>query len=190
MEKSFGAVYSYGHSIDNWGLSMFLGVLFFIMGIFVFTQPGNSYLAFSALFGIMVILSGAFELYLGSKATGKSAKGWLIAGGIVEIILGIFLLSIPSLLFSILPFILGFWLLFRGFTTVGIASDMMGYGVRNAGWTMAFGISVIFCAFFILFHPILGVGLVVVWIGISLLFTGLGLIVHAIQLKQIKKELE
>lgn len=76
------------HSIDNWQLSMLLGIIFFIVGIVVFFEPGGTYLALSVLFGIVVILSGAFELYLGTKAPTGSGKGWYIAGGVVEILLG------------------------------------------------------------------------------------------------------
>ena len=68
------------HSIDNWQLSMLLGIIFFIVGIVVFFEPGGTYLALSVLFGIVVILSGAFELYLGTKAPTGSGKGWYIAG--------------------------------------------------------------------------------------------------------------
>ena len=96
------------HSIDNWQLSMLLGIIFFIVGIVVFFEPGGTYLALSVLFGIVVILSGAFELYLGTKAPTGSGKGWYIAGGVVEILLGILLLCTPSMLFTILPFVLGF----------------------------------------------------------------------------------
>lgn len=112
------------HSIDNWQLSMLLGIIFFIVGIVVFFEPGGTYLALSVLFGIVVILSGAFELYLGTKAPTGSGMGWYIAGGVIEILLGILLLCTPSMLFTILPFVLGFWLLFRGFMAVGVASEM------------------------------------------------------------------
>ena len=40
------------------------------------------------------------------------------------------------MLFTILPFVLGFWLLFRGFMAVGVASEMMGVGIKGAGWKM------------------------------------------------------
>lgn len=128
---------------------MLLGIIFFIVGIVVFFEPGGTYLALSVLFGIVVILSGAFELYLGTKAPTGSGKGWYIAGGVVEILLGILLLCTPSMLFTILPFVLGFWLLFRGFMAVGVASEMMGVGIKGAGWTMTLGILVIISAFLV-----------------------------------------
>ena len=166
------------HSIDNWQLSMLLGIIFFIVGIVVFFEPGGTYLALSVLFGIVVILSGAFELYLGTKAPTGSGKGWYIAGGVVEILLGILLLCTPSMLFTILPFVLGFWLLFRGFLAVGVASGTMGVGIL-----------VIISAFLVLFNPIIGVGVVVFWVGLSLLLAGVDLIAHAVTLRRLRKEL-
>ena len=100
---------------------MLLGIIFFIVGIVVFFEPSGTYLALSVLFGNVVILSGAFELYLGTKAHTGSGMGWYIAGGVIESLLGILLLCTPSMLFTILPFVLGFWLLFRGFMAVGVA---------------------------------------------------------------------
>ena len=177
------------HSIDNWQLSMLLGIIFFIVGIVVFFEPGGTYLALSVLFGIVVILSGAFELYLGTKAPPGSGMGWYIAGGVIEILLGILLLCTPSMLFTILPFVLGFWLLFRGFMAVGVASEMMGVGIKGAGWTMTLGILVIISAFLVLFNPIIGVGVVVFWVGLSLLLAGVDLIAHAVTLRRLRKEL-
>ena len=115
--------------------------------------------------------------------------GWYIAGGVIEILLGILLLCTPSMLFTILPFVLGFWLLFRGFMAVGVASETMGVGIKGAGWTMTLGILVIISAFLVLFNPIIGVGVVVFWVGLSLLLAGVDLIAHAVTLRRLRKEL-
>lgn len=189
MATTFDAL-RYRHSINNWWLSMLLGIIFFIVGIIVFFRPGDSYMALSVVFGIMVILSGILEIYLGSNTAGQAGRGWLIAGGVIEILLGILLLSTPSILFTVLPYVLGFWLLFRGFTAIGVASDMSSYGASGSGWTVALGILVIICAFFVLFNPVLGIGVVVVWLGLSLLFAGIELMVHAAHLRRLKKHLE
>lgn len=92
------------------------------------------------------------------------------------------------MLFTILPFVLGFWLLFRGFMAVGVASEMMGVGIKGAGWTMTLGILVIISAFLVLFNPIIGVGVVVFWVGLSLLLAGVDLIAHAVTLRRLRKE--
>ena len=73
--------------------------------------------------------------------------------------------------------------------TVGVASEMMGVGIKGAGWTMTLGILVIISAFLVLFNPIIGVGVVVFWVGLSLLLAGVDLIAHAVTLRRLRKEL-
>lgn len=189
MENTDYDVTRYRTHITRWWLAILLGLFFFIMGIVVFFKPGDSYMALSVIFGIMVILSGIYEIYLGSNSRIQSGRGWLIAAGIVEVLLGTLLWSIPAMLFSVLPFVLGFWLMFRGFTAIGIASDMQDYGVRGAGWTMAIAILVIICAFFVLFNPIIGVGLAVFWLGASLILAGIDMMVHGAHLHRLQKQL-
>ena len=121
MENTDYDVTRYRTHITRWWLAILLGLFFFIMGIVVFFKPGDSYMALSVIFGIMVILSGIYEIYLGSNSRIQSGRGWLIAAGIVEVLLGILLWSIPAMLFSVLPFVLGFWLMFRGFTAIGLS---------------------------------------------------------------------
>lgn len=174
------------HFVTNWRLSMLLGALLSIVGIVVFFEPGGTYLALSVLFGVVIILSGLLEIYLGVKAPAESGRGWLIAGGVIEVLLGILLLCQPVMLFSVLPFVLGFWLLMRGFMSVGLAADMMECKVKGAGWTLTFGILVILGGFLVLFNPVLGAGVLVFWVGFSLLLAGVDLIIHALTLKRLQ----
>lgn len=62
------------HSIDNWQLSMLLGIIFFIVGIVVFFEPGGTYLALSVLFGIVVIL-GRFRTVFGYEGSHRVGHG-------------------------------------------------------------------------------------------------------------------
>ena len=47
---------------------------------------------------------------------------------------------------AVLPFIIAFWLMFRGFASTGYAMDLKRYGTRNWGWYMAFGVLAILCS--------------------------------------------
>ena len=54
---------------------------------------------------------------------------------------------------------------------------------------MTLGILVIISAFLVLFNPIIGIGVVVFWVGLSLLLAGVDLIAHAVTLRQLKKNM-
>lgn len=177
----------YGSAIRSWWAALLLGLVFIAAGVIVFANPGESYLALSLMFGVMVIVSGVIEIYVGAIAPPRSGRGWLIAAGIIELLLGILMMIVPTMLLAILPFVLGFWLMFRGFTMVGLSSDMMDHGVKNAGWILFLAILLILCSFAVLINPVIGIGALVIWLGISLVLAGVVLITYSVYLFRLKK---
>ena len=65
-------------------------------------------------------------------------------------ILGFYLIAYPMLSMEVIPFIIAFWLMFRGFSSVGYAMDLKRYGTRDWGWYVAFGILAVICSLIIL----------------------------------------
>lgn len=180
----------YRNPIRGWWVSLLLGIILFVIGVIVFIHPVQSFLFFAYLFGVTMIVSGVIELYGGIITSAQRGKGWLIAAGAIEILLGITLLLLPNVLLTLLPYILAFWLMFRGFLSIGIASDMMAYGIRGGGWTIFFAILLIVLSFIILINPIIGAGVIVIWMGLSLLAAGISLIAFSIYLLGLKKHLK
>jgi uncharacterized membrane protein HdeD (DUF308 family) len=86
----------------------------------------------------------------------------------------------------ILPFVLGFWLLFRGFSGIGFSFDMKSYGDLNWGWFLIFAIGIIFFAIMILAVPAFGVANIIAWTGLSFVFAGVFRIILAFKLKNWK----
>ena len=187
METVFNEIQ---HSVKNWWASLLLGIVYIIVALWLMFAPLSSYVALSIVFSISMLISGILEiLFAVSNRKGVPSWGWYIVGGIIDVILGIYLIAYPMVSMEVIPFIIAFWLMFRGFTAIGIASDMQDYGVRGAGWTMAIAILVIICAFFVLFNPIIGVGLAVFWLGASLILAGIDMMVHGAHLHRLQKQL-
>lgn len=177
----------YRAMINNWWISLILGILFVGISILVFFKPGESYLTLSLIFALLIFASGIAGLFTGISTPVQSGKGWLLASGIIEILLGAFLLCVPGIRITVLPFILGFWLMFRGFLGVGISSDMMGNEIKGAGWFLFLSIVVIILSFALLINPIFGYGWVVIWLGLALLIVGINFFVLAFYLYRLKK---
>lgn len=190
MNTLMNNVEKFRNLIKNWWVPLLLGVVFLIFGFIVFLKPGESYLALSFAFGIMIVASGVMETALGFSSPPQTGRGWHIAGGIIEILIGIVLLSSPVLLTSFLPFFLGFWLMLRGFGMIGVSSDMMDEKIKGAGWVLFFAILLVISAFLIIINPIIGMGAAVIWVGISLLVGGISLIISAFHLRSLKKFLD
>lgn len=108
-----------------------------------------------------------------------------MASGIIETVLGVLLTILPSITAAALPYFLGFWLLFKGFTLIGIGSDMSSVKGSGWGWSIIWALALIVCAFVIILYPmVFGIEAVIIWIGVSCIVAGLSLISFSVNLKK------
>ena len=98
------------YAVKNWWLSLLVGLLYIIVAIYLMFAPLASYVALSILFSVSMFVSGLFEIAFAlANKKGISSWGWYLAGGIIDLILGIFLMASPGLSMEVLPFVLAFW---------------------------------------------------------------------------------
>ena len=171
-----------------WWAMLILGVAIFVVGILIFTYPGESYIGMAALFAVLMLVSGIIEVVIAFTEKYMVGRVWAAVLGVLEIILGIILICSPAITAMMLPIVLGIWLLFRGIGLIGIASEMSHFKVNGMVWTIILGILLIICSLMILFQPLFGIAAVVVWVGISFLVAGVSLVVFAFQLFSIKNK--
>lgn len=176
-------------AVKYWWLLLLLGIAVFVVGIVIFTYPGLSYVAMSLTFAILILVSGAINIALAvSNSNAVIGKGWLWAGGIIEVLIGLLLICYPSISAATLPVFLGFWLMFRSFGMIGSGGDLMSMKVPGGGWTVFVGILLLICSVFILAQPLLfGIEAVVIWVGVSFLVAGVSMAVFSFQLKGLHK---
>ena len=179
MDNSFETLLEHSkQAIRYWWLLLLTGIALFIIGLVVFLYPAQSYLGMSLMFGFLIFFSGLFQIILsaGNKHY-MTGRGWMLAGGIIEVILGVIVLA--------------FWLLFRSFSAIGLGSDMNAMNVPGSGWTIVSGVLLLLLSMWILFQPILfGTAAVIIWVGISLLFAGMSACIFAFQLRDVHKHMK
>ena len=95
-------------------------------------------------------------------------------------------LLFPVFLVANLAFI-AFWLMFRGFSSVGYAMDLKRYGTKEWGWYTAFGILAIVCSLIILWQPTVGAIYAVYMISFAFLIIGFFRIMLSFELKNLHK---
>lgn len=134
------------HSVKNWWMSLILGILYIGVAICLMFAPLSSYVALSIVFSISMLISGILEILFAISNKHVSSWGWYLAGGIIDLIIGIYLVAYPMVSMEIIPFLIAFWLMFRGFSATGYSMDLKRYGTRDWGWYMAFGILAILCS--------------------------------------------
>lgn len=171
-------------AVRYWWLMLLIGILLIALGILVFVYPAQSYVSLAVIFGWAMLAAGILEVVL--SATNDhfvTGRGWMLAGGIIQIILGLILIFNVALSAAVLPIVLGFWLLLRAFAAIGLGGDLRAMEVSGSGWTIASGILLLLCALWMLFQPLVfGTAVVIVWVGIALLLAGIAAIALAFQL--------
>lgn len=176
------------HSVKNWWASLLLGIIYVIVAFCLMFAPLSSYVALSIIFSISLLVSGILEIIFAlTNRQRVPSWGWYLAGGIIDLILGIYLVIYPLVSMEVIPFIIAFWLMFRGFSAAGYSLDLKRYGTRDWGWYMAFGILAIICAFIILWQPAIGALYAVYMIAFTFLIIGIFRIMLAFELKNLHK---
>ncbi|MDD3108909.1 MAG: DUF308 domain-containing protein [Alistipes sp.] len=191
MDTSFIAEMEQTQPVRLWWLLLLTGIGLFVLGIIVLWFPLQSYEGMSMLFGYAILFAGLFQIILSASNNHyMTSRGWMWVSGIIELILGFILVFNPILSAEILPVVLGFWLLFRGFSAIGLSSDLSTMGVSGSGWTLFFGFLLLIAAIWLLFQPlVLGTAAVILWVGISLLCAGLFTFVYSLQLGSIHRSM-
>lgn len=180
------------HAVKNWWLLLLLGIAVFGTGIFIFAYPGISYVAMAMTFAVLVLISGIVSVVVAASNTNPAmGKGWIMAGGIIEILLGLLLIIFPVTAVASLPFFLGFWLLFRSFRMIGVGANLTSLKVSGGVWTIIVGVLLLICSVMILAQPFLfGVEAVVIWVGVSFVMAGIAMAISAFQLKGLHRHFE
>ena len=138
-----------GYAVKNWWMSLLLGLLYIAVALCLLFAPVSSYVALSVIFSISILVSGILEVFFaaGNKKT-ISSWGWYLAGGIIDLLIGIYLVFYPLVSMELIPFIVAFWLMFRGFTLCGYSTDFetlwheglgMVSGVWHSGHSLLYG---------------------------------------------------
>ena len=135
-------------AVRYWWLLLIVGIALFAVGVLTFVFPAQSYLGMSLVFGWLMLISGILEVVLSSANRHFiTGRGWMMAGGIIEIILGIILIFNVGLSAATLPIFLGFWLMMRGFSAIGLGGDMSAMEIAGSGWTIFTGVLLLLCWF-------------------------------------------
>ncbi len=177
-----------GYVVKNWWITLLLGILFILGGIGIMLTPLASYIALSIVFSVLLIIGGVMEIAFSvSNKSRIGGWGWFLAAGVIDLVIGIYLIANPAVALAVLPYVLAFWLLFRGISIIGSSLDLKKSRLGNWGWFMFFGILAILCAFYIFWYPAVGAFSIVWFVSFALIFIGITRIMIAFELRKIKK---
>lgn len=168
---------------SSWWIYLINGPLLIILGIWMWKMPSESFQGMLFIVGLIVAISGfivSFRAIYFRKVLLK--WGWNLASGVVDLLIGLFLIANPDAILMIITFFISFWLVIRG---VGLLRDAMV--LKKAGsnrwkWLLGFGMFLLLLAIVLIWHPqIVGLTLVF-WLAISFITLGIFRIVLGFKL--------
>ena len=130
-------------------------------------------------FSIVIIVIGISEI-MNAFAGGNSRHwGWGLFIGLLDLIIGFILLIHPIITEDILPYIVGFILMFKSIDYIAESLQMSSLKIRGWGWIFIAGIITLFFSFMIVFYPLFGIFNIIIWTGLSFIFAGISSFVYA-----------
>jgi len=179
-------------AIRHWWLLMLAGLLAIAAGICVFVFPVESYVTLSILFGILMLITGAVQLIIASTSGNYlMMRGYIIVGGVLDVILGIFLCVYPGISLFLLPIMMGLWLMYHSFMIISLGGDMSTFNIPGNGMMILGGILLLLLSIFVLVDPFsVGVVTVLAVAGIGLILLGILTCSVSIALKGLGKDTE
>jgi uncharacterized membrane protein HdeD (DUF308 family) len=115
---------SLGHSVENRGLAAIVGVLGVIVGIVLVRHPTHAVAAIGLLIGIWLVAAGVIRMIRAIALGGHVVLRVFIA--LVEIAVGIAVISDPHIGYATLAVLIGIWLIVNG-----IASIVLALAIRS-----------------------------------------------------------
>ena len=175
--------------IKKWWLLLIAGILCIVAGICVFAFPIESYVTLAVLFGILMLLTGAAQLIISSTSGNYlMMKGYFIVGGVLDVILGIFLCVYPGVSLFVLPILMGLWMMYHSFIIISFGADMDTFRLSGGGMYTVFGILLLILSIFVLVDPFsVGVATVLFVAGVGLILLGLLFCSISVKLKDLHK---
>ena len=161
-----------------------LGVLLVVGGIYCMFAPVATYAALGWLIGLAMVAEGIGGIVTWSERRKMGlANGWTLAGAIVSIVLGVFLLGSYVLQFAVdlfIAYLIAIWFVVAGVSRIVTAISIRNFEGRERarGWIgqVVLGVFIIILGLLCISNPLAiaaGVGLL---LGITIVLVGAGLI--------------
>lgn len=179
-------------AVRHWWLLLLAGILSIVLGIVVFVFPLESYVTLSLLFGILMLVVGAAQLIV-SATSGNylMMRGYFIVGGIIDLLIGIFLCVYPSVSLVALPVMMGIFLLYHSFMIIAFGGDLDTFRLSGSAWVICGGILLLILSVMVLANPLsIGIETVIIIAGLGLIMLGVMLASISMKLKDVHTYME
>ena len=186
MEKS--AFAKECRRVKYWWISLVVGLLSLLVGVFCLVTPDATLVALSMLFIAVLLLDAVMDIDLAvSNRMVLRGWGWMLTTGIMELLLSVLLMTMPiGSVVGALVYVVGFWMLFRALWALGEAYEIRRYS--DGSWLVVLALLAIIFSFFFLVSPAWNGLFVVSMVSLAFFAYGIYRITHAFALRSLERE--
>ena len=173
-------------------LFVILGILMILAGITCFFTPVETSSVIPFIFGLAMVIDGIGRIIAWFSIREYAPQsGWVLASSIISLVFGLMLTTSPMLQVSVGVFVVlmtGWWILALGVIRIVHAfhllklkreSDEFGFGeMLGSNWWIALILGALLTIFgiIVILNPMLGLGVIGVLVGCSVITAGINLI--------------
>lgn len=144
-------------------LEMLVGIGSIALGVYVWFNPSVALLGLAVYLGVIFGVIGVAQLM--AFATRPYARPWHMAFGLLNVIVGVLLLSNIGITMVILPNVLAFWAIATGAMQLAVGVQEYNLGVPAWGWQVASGLLGVLFGLMIFYYPMVGILTISLLIG-------------------------
>ncbi len=169
-----------------WWMSLISGLALLIFGIWFFVAPLESFQSLAIVFGFIILIVGLSEVFISLKKRNVVFDYMsYLWGGLLNVVLGVLLISSPETILWVISIVIGFGLIFKGGEQIKRAIQLKKQNRSNWKAVLVFGIVLVVIAAALLWHPeIIGIT-IAIWTAIAFIFIGIFRIYLAFRLREL-----
>jgi uncharacterized membrane protein HdeD (DUF308 family) len=174
-------------ALKYWWLVLIKGIILILLSFFIFSNPVSALMGLVLYIGIATLITGIFLIIVSLSGPKEGNWGWRLTEGIIDVVFGFILLSNPAISAAVLPFVVGFWVIFSG-----ILMFVGSFSVRKEGdssWWMNLigGLLTIFIGYIITNNFFAGAVAITFWIGLGFFIAGAISISASLRMRKLLK---
>jgi uncharacterized membrane protein HdeD (DUF308 family) len=178
-------------TVKYWYLPLILGILFILIGIWIFMTPVASYFTLSVLFAFTFLFAGIIEvIYSISNRKYLNSWGWTLVSGIIGLLFGILLLATPEFSLLTLGLLVGISVFFYSIIALGRSFELRKYKVDEWGFAMIISIIGLILGILMIWNPLFGGFTIVIYTAISFITLGIFQIYLSNRLRKLRKQIQ
>ena len=173
-------------------LTIIGGILMVLTGAFCFSSPGQTFLAFAFVVGLVMVLNGTIHAvaYLSGRGLHNKGdnNGWILTDALITLLLGILVLCNQLVADTAIPMVFGMWVLVTGILRIEAATHInKDKKQKNFRVTMITGVLTTLIGLFGFINPLVAWLSTTFLLGFFMVMQGINIIELGINMPHEKK---